>query len=96
MEHIIIEKLLSILREYNFVGIANVKSSTSRTITAQQGNVRAVFHLNSGEDVPSSMAMPHSNGPSSRDVAIAASFPGLGGATGLDALRRLRQGGTGD
>ena len=93
MEHKLIDGILSLLRQDGFDNVTRQKSSVSQTLSAQQGDLTVVVHLSKGGALPTSLASPHTTLPKGLDVAVKATLPGLRGATGVEALRSLRQGG---
>jgi hypothetical protein len=93
MEHKLVDGIMSLLRQDGFEHVTRQKSSVSQTLAAQQGDLTVVVHISKGGTIATSMARPHAVQTTGLDVAVKATLPGLHGATGIEALRSLRQGG---
>ena len=97
MEHDLIDRIASLLRESGFRNLAHHKSSVSDTLSADNDGVRVVVHFSEAADaaMATATAAPHSTAPKDLSIFMKATMPGLRGEAGPDALRSLRQGGGG-
>jgi hypothetical protein len=95
VEKELVDKIAGILREEGFTRVTRQKSSVSQTLTAERDGLHVVVHMSEGREVPTSAAAAHSAAPKGIDIMMKATLPGLHGAPGSEALRTLRQGGSG-
>jgi CheY-like chemotaxis protein len=92
MEHELIERIASLLRESGFRNVVRRKSSISETLAAEREGTNVVVHITEAMTAPTATAVPHSMAPKDLDILMKATMPGLTGAPGMDTLRTMRQG----
>ena len=92
MEHELIDRITSLLRESGFRNFTRRKSSISETLAAERDGTNVVVHFGQAAAAPTVTAVPHSMAPKDLDILMKATMPGLTGTPGIDTLRRLRQG----
>lgn len=94
MEHELIDRIASLLREAGFRNLTRRKSSISETLAADRDGTNVVVHFGeaAAAAAPTATAVPHSMAPKDLDILMKATMPGLTGTPGNDALRALRQG----
>lgn len=95
MEHELIDRIASLLREGGFRNLTRRKSSVSETLAAERDGTSVVVHFGQAATAPTATAVPHSMAPKDLDILMKATMPGLTGTPGNDALRVLRQGNSG-
>jgi hypothetical protein len=95
MEHELIDRIASLLRESGFRNLVRRKSSVSETLAADREGTNVVVHFAEAAAVPTATAVPHSTAPKDLNILMKATMPGLAGTPGTDTLRTLRQGSSG-
>jgi CheY-like chemotaxis protein len=95
MEHELIDRIASLLRESGFRNLIRRKSSISETLAADSEGTNVVVHFSQAATAPTAAAVPHSMAPKDLDILMKATMPGLSGPPGTDTLRTLRQGSSG-
>ena len=92
MEHELIERIVTLLRESGFRNLVRHKSSISETLAADREGTNVVVHVSTATAAPTATAVPHSTAPKDLNILMKATMPGLTGTPGTDTLRTLRQG----
>jgi hypothetical protein len=100
MEHELINKVATLLRQEGFKNITREKSSLSNTLAAERDGKRVVFHISEARAVETSAAVPHSAAPEGLEISMRAALPGFRVTTPAlrekpdkELLSKLRQGG---
>jgi hypothetical protein len=95
MQHELIDRIVSMLRESGFRKLVRHKSSVSETVEAEHDGTHVIVHFTEEAIAPTATAVPHAMAPKDLDILVKATLPGLTGAPGIETLLSLRQGGGG-
>ena len=93
MDQDLIDDIHKLLKQRGFEALTQQRSTVSQTLAGQHGDYNVVVHLSKAGTVPTSAATPHAAAARGLDIAVKATFPGLDGPVGIEALTALRQGG---